>query len=407
VTSNSWEYTGDGIAMAYEAGAELMDLEFTQFHPTGMVWPLSVRGILVTEGVRGDGGILKNNKGERFMFNYISERFAPETADTVEEADRWLKGDKKARRPPELLTRDEVARAITAEVKAGRGSPHGGVFLDIASRVPADIIRRKLPSMYHQFKELAEVDITKEPMEVGPTCHYFMGGIRVDADTQQTTVPGLFACGECAAGLHGANRLGGNSLSDLVVFGKLAGDGAHAYVSGLSSTPKPIDDQIQAAVRRATEILNRETGANPYVLHDKLLDTMSKGVGIVRKRDELEKAIAELEELKREAETMKAPGASQYNPGWHEALSMRSLIVTSEAVTRAALMREESRGAHTRLDHPGESAEWVKYNVIIKQGASGMEVEKRQRPEGPAHLVAIANAKIEDLEAGKVGADVT
>ncbi len=408
VTSNSWEYTGDGIAMAYDAGAELMDVEFTQFHPTGMVWPLSVRGILVTEGVRGDGGILKNNKGERFMFNYISERFAPETAATVEEADRWLAGDKTARRPPELLTRDEVARAITTEVKAGRGSPHGGVFLDIASRVPADVIKRKLPSMYHQFKELAEVDITKEPMEVGPTLHYFMGGIRVDADSQQTTVPGLFACGECAAGLHGANRLGGNSLSDLIVFGKLAGDGAKAYIGALSSTPKTENDQITASIRRATEILNRETGENPYLLHAELEKTMAKGVGIVRKADELETAIAEIEELKTKALTMKAPGASQYNPGWHEALSMKSLLVTSEAVTRAALMREESRGAHTRLDHPGESAEWVKYNVIVKKGADGkMEVEKRPKPEGPANLVAIANAKIEDLESGKVGADAT
>jgi succinate dehydrogenase / fumarate reductase, flavoprotein subunit len=378
VTSNSWEYTGDGIAMAYEAGAELMDLEFTQFHPTGMVWPLSVRGILVTEGVRGDGGVLKNNKGERFMFNYISERFAPETAATIEEGDRWLAGDKSARRPPELLTRDEVARAITAEVKAGRGSPHGGVFLDIASRRPADFIKRKLPSMYHQFKELAEVDITKEPMEVGPTLHYFMGGIRVDADTQESTVPGLFACGECGAGMHGANRLGGNSLSDLIVFGKLAGDGAKQYVSG----------------------------ANPYLLHDKLQGVMSRGVGIVRKKDELEQAVRELDELKAEAVTMRAPGTSQYNPGWHEALSMRSLLVTSEAVTRAALMREESRGAHTRLDFPGESAEWVKYNVIVKKGAGGREVEKWPKPEGPAHLVAIANAKIEDLESGKVGADV-
>jgi succinate dehydrogenase flavoprotein subunit len=405
VTSNSWEYTGDGIAMAYDAGAELMDVEFTQFHPTGMVWPLSVRGILVTEGVRGDGGVLKNNKGERFMFNYISERFAPETAATIEEGDRWLAGDKTARRPPELLTRDEVARAITAEVKAGRGSPHGGVFLDIASRRPADFIKRKLPSMYHQFKELAEVDITKEPMEVGPTLHYFMGGIRVDADTQETTVPGLFACGECGAGMHGANRLGGNSLSDLVVFGKLAGDGAKQYIGKLGAAPRAPADQIAAAVRRATEILNRETGANPYVLHDKLQGVMSRGVGIVRKKDELEQALRELEELKAEAQTMRAPGASQYNPGWHEALSMRSLLVTSEAVTRAALTREESRGAHTRLDHPGESAEWVKYNVVIKKGANGMEVEKRLRPDGPAHLVAIANAKIEDLEAGTVGGD--
>jgi succinate dehydrogenase flavoprotein subunit len=406
ITSNSWEYTGDGIALAFDAGAELMDIEFTQFHPTGMVWPPSVRGTLVTEGVRGDGGILLNNKGERFMFNYISERFAPETAATMEEAQRWLDGDKDARRPPELLTRDEVARAITAEVKAGRGSPHGGVFLDIASRRPAEFIKRKLPSMYHQFKELAEVDITKEPMEVGPTLHYFMGGVRVDADSQESTVPGLFAAGECAAGLHGANRLGGNSLSDLIVFGKLAGSGAAAYIGRLSSTPKPIDEQIQQSVKRATEILNRESGTNPYLLHGELEQTMQKGVGIVRTKAELETALEELAVLKKKAETLKAPGASQYNPGWHEALSMRSLLITSEAVTRAALMREESRGAHTRVDFPGESAEWVKYNIIVKRGKNGeVEVEKRQRPEGPPALVAIANAKIEDLESGKVGAD--
>jgi succinate dehydrogenase / fumarate reductase flavoprotein subunit len=261
--------------------------------------------------------------------------------------------------------------------------------------------------MYHQFKELAEVDITKEPMEVGPTLHYFMGGIRVDADSQETTVPGLFAAGECAAGLHGANRLGGNSLSDLIVFGKLAGDGAAAYVKGLSTSPRPVDEQIVAAVRRATDILKREKGANPYLLHEKLEGIMSANVGIVRNKTDLETGIAALEELKQEAVEMKAPGASQYNPGWHEALAMRSLLITSEAVTRAALMREESRGAHTRTDHPGESAEWVKYNVIIKKGASGMEVEKRPKPEGPAHLVAMANAKIEDLESGKVGGDVT
>src|SRR5688572_12784761 len=403
VTSNSWEYTGDGIAMAYDAGAELMDLEFTQFHPTGMVWPLSVRGILVTEGVRGDGGILKNNKGERFMFNYISERFAPETAATVEEATRWLDGDKTARRPPELLTRDEVARAITAEVKAGRGSPHGGVFLDIASRRPADFIKRKLPSMYHQFKELAEVDITAEPMEVGPTLHYFMGGVRVDADSQMSTVPGLFAAGECGAGLHGANRLGGNSLSDLLVFGKLAGNGAADYVRGLTKTPEAPNDQILAGVRRATDILRRDSGTNPYVLHDKLTETMFANVGIIREKKELEKALEDLTALNREAETMKAPGTSQYNPGWHEALSMKSLLVTSEVVARAALMREESRGAHTRNDFPGEREEWVQYNVIVKKGANGMEVEKRKRPDPPPHLKEIAYAKIEDLESGKVG----
>jgi succinate dehydrogenase / fumarate reductase, flavoprotein subunit len=406
ITSNSWEYTGDGLAMAYDAGAELMDMEFTQFHPTGMVWPPSVRGTLVTEGVRGDGGILKNSAGDRFMFKYIPEKFAAETADTVEEADRWLKGDKNARRPPELLTRDEVARSITAEVKAGRGSPHGGVFLDIASRVPADVIRRKLPSMYHQFKELAEVDITKEPMEVGPTCHYFMGGVRVDADSQMSTVPGLFACGECAAGLHGANRLGGNSLSDLIVFGKLAGTGAAEYVRALSSTPTAPNEQILAGVRRATDPLRRDGGTNPYLLHDKLTETMQSNVGIVRTKDELEKALDDLAALNKEAESVKAPGASQYNPGWHEAISIRSLLLTAELVTRGALMREESRGAHTRLDHPGEREDWVQYNVISKKGANGtMEVEKRKRPDPPTQLKEIAYAKIEDLESGKVGAD--
>ena len=326
ITSNSWEYTGDGYALAYDAGAELMDIEFTQFHPTGMVWPPSIRGCLVTEGVRGDGGVLKNSKGERFMFNNIPEKFAAETADTIEEADRWLAGDKNARRPPELLTRDEVARAINREVKAGRGSPHGGVFLDIASRRPPDFIKRKLPSMYHQFKELAEVDITAEPMEVGPTLHYFMGGIRVDADSQMTTVPGLFAAGEASAGMHGANRLGGNSLSDLVVFGKLAGTGAGDYIKNLGDKkPKASDDQIVAGVRRATEILKRETGTNPYLLHERLTDTMQVNVGIIREKAELEKALADLEILKKDAETMKAPGTSQYNPGWHEALAMRHL----------------------------------------------------------------------------------
>jgi succinate dehydrogenase / fumarate reductase flavoprotein subunit len=405
ITSNSWEYTGDGLAIAYDAGAELMDMEFTQFHPTGMVWPPSVRGTLVTEGVRGDGGILKNSKGERFMFNYIPEKFAAETANTVEEAQKWLDGDKSARRPPELLTRDEVARSINAEVKAGRGSPHGGVFLDIASRRTPEFIKRKLPSMYHQFKELAEVDITAEAMEVGPTLHYFMGGVRVDADSQMSTVPGLFAVGECGAGLHGANRLGGNSLSDLIVFGKLAGVGAAQYIGGLSATPKASDDQIVAGVRRATEILKRDSGTNPYVLHDKLTDTMQANVGIIRVKDELEKALEDLEGLKKEAETMKAPGTSQYNPGWHEALSMRSLLITSEIVARAALIREESRGAHTRNDFPGEREEWVQYNVIVKKGANGMEVEKRKRPDPPPKLKEIAYAKIEDLESGKVGGD--
>lgn len=406
VTSNSWEYTGDGTALAYRAGAELMDLEFTQFHPTGMVWPLSVRGILVTEGVRGDGGVLKNNEGKRFMFDYIPEKFAPETADTVEEAERWLAGDKQARRPPELLTRDVVARSIRAEVKAGRGSPHGGAFLDIASRRDPDFIRRKLPSMYHQFKELAEVDITQEPMEVGPTLHYFMGGIRVDADTQMTNVPGLFACGECSAGMHGANRLGGNSLSDLIVFGRLSGLGAKAYIDSLSTTPKADDDQITVAVRSATDILNREEGENPYLLHDKLQDIMEEYVGIVRVEDELKTGVDELEVLQKRVAKVKANGASQFNPGWHEALSMRNLIITSQAVAKAALIRQESRGAHTRIDYEGEQEEWLKYNIVTRMGKDGeMVTEKIERPAPPKYLKEIAYATIEDLESGKVGKD--
>ncbi len=404
VTSNSWEYTGDGYALAYEAGAELMDIEFTQFHPTGMVWPLSVRGILVTEGVRGDGGILLNKDGKRFMFEYIPEKFAAETANTVEEASRWLDGDKNARRPPELLTRDVVARSIRAEVKAGRGSPHGGAFLDIASRRPADFIKRRLPGMYHQFKELAEVDITKEPMEVGPTLHYFMGGVRVDADTQQTRVNGLFACGECAAGMHGANRLGGNSLSDLIVFGRLAGLGASNYVTALSSQVRADDEQIRAAVRSATDILNRQSGENPYALHEDLQEIMEDCVGIVRVEDELKDGVNRIQALKERVKNVKANGSSQYNPGWHEAISMGSLMVSAEAVARAALMRQESRGAHTRLDYEGERDEWLQYNIVIKKGADGqMQVDKEQRKEPPAYLKEIANAKIEDLEAGKVG----
>jgi len=401
ITSNSWEYTGDGLGMAYEAGAELIDMEFTQFHPTGMIWPPSVRGILVTEGVRGDGGVLLNNKGERFMFNYIPERFAPETADSVEEAERWLAGDTSARRPPELPTRDVVARAITKEVEEGRGSPHGGAFLDIASRRPAEIIKKKLPSMYHQFMELASVDITKEPMEVGPTLHYFMGGIRIDADTQQsTTVPGLFAAGECSGGMQGANRLGGNSLSDLLVFGYLAGAGAADYVRGLSSYPEIDPDQVRQCIQRATDVLNRVEGKNPYLVVEDLQETMNRYVNIVRTEEELTTALKELERIKKDAATVKSPGAAQYNPGWHEALSLRPLLVTAEAVTRAALVRQESRGAHTRFDYPGEREEWGKLNVIVRKGARGMEVETEQRPEPPKELAAIAYATLEDLEGG-------
>jgi succinate dehydrogenase / fumarate reductase flavoprotein subunit len=406
VTSNSWEYTGDGAALAYEAGAELMDLEFTQFHPTGMVWPPSVRGTLVTEGVRGEGGVLLNSEGKRFMFNYISPRFAAETADSEEEARAWLAGKEGARRPPELLTRDEVARAIKAEVEAGRGSPKGGAYLDIASQRDPDFIKRKLPSMYHQFKELAEVDITKEPMQVGPTLHYFMGGIRVDAESQMTKVPGLFACGECAAGLHGANRLGGNSLSDLIVFGKLAGTGAADYIKGLSTTPKADDAQVKGIFRAATDVLNRESGENPYLLHEALQDIMGKNVGIVRTGEELERGIEQLGELNRRVANVKADGASQYNPGWHEALSMRSMMIVSEAVARSAHERKESRGAHTRLDYEGEREEWIGFNVVIRKAPDGsMQLIKEARPEPPPYLKEIAHAKIEDLESGKVGKD--
>jgi succinate dehydrogenase flavoprotein subunit len=370
-----------------------------------MVWPPSVRGTLVTEGVRGDGGVLLNNKGERFMFSYIPEKFAAETADSVEEAARWLEGDKNARRPPELLTRDVVARSILAEVRAGRGSPHGGVFLDIATRQPAEVIRRKLPSMYHQFKELADVDITAEAMEVGPTLHYFMGGVRVDSDSQQSRVPGLFACGECSAGMHGANRLGGNSLSDLLVFGALAGDGAIQYVRGLGQPPAPSEASIQTAFRRATDILNRESGSNPYLVHEQLQDAMNDFVGIVRNAADLKRGIEEIEKLKIAAADVKAHGASQYNPGWDEALSLRSLLVTAETVARAALIREESRGAHYRVDFEGERDEWLQYNIVSRMGKDGrMEVEKVRRPDGPPQLTAIAYAKIEDLEAGRVAA---
>ncbi len=399
VTSNSWEYTGDGYALAYEAGAELMDIEFTQFHPTGMVWPPSVRGILVTEGVRGDGGILKNNKGERFMFNYIPERFASETADTEEEANRWLSGDSTARRPPELLTRDVVARAIMSEVKAGRGTPHGGAYLDIASRLDADKIKKKLPSMYHQFMVLAELDITKEPMEVGPTLHYFMGGVKVDPDTQMSTVPGLFACGECAGGMHGANRLGGNSLSDLLVFGRLAGVGASEYIKSLDGDVKIDNDQAIQIIRNATDILNRETGENPYLLHEQLQETMQNNVGIVRTEDELSNGIEDIQKLKEAYKNVKARGTSQFNPGWHEALGMRNLLITAEAVARAAHMRQESRGAHTRLDYEGERDEWIGSNILIKKGADGtMSVEKVARPEPDSELIRIAKSDLSELE---------
>jgi len=399
ITSNSWEYTGDGYGMAYEAGAELMDMEFTQFHPTGMVWPPSVRGILVTEGVRGEGGILVNSEGKRFMFDYIPERFLAETADSEEEANRWLLGDRNARRPPELLTRDVVARAIRDEVRAGRGSIHGGAYLDIASRRDSEDIKKKLPSMYHQFNVLAELDITKDRMEVGPTLHYFMGGIRVNADTQMSCVPGLFAAGECSAGMHGANRLGGNSLSDLLVFGKLAGEGAVDYVKSITGELVMDNTQVEKVIRNATGILNRETGENPYLLHEQLQEIMQDNVGIVRTEEDLTNGINKLDELKSACENMKASGASQFNPGWHEALALRNLMITSEAVAMAALMREESRGAHTRLDFSGERDDWLNYNVVIKKSEKDqMKVQRVERHSSDKELERIANLTIEELE---------
>ena len=399
ITSNSWEYTGDGYGMAYDAGAELMDMEFTQFHPTGMVWPPSVRGTLVTEGVRGEGGILVNSENKRFMYDNIPDRFAAETADSEEEADRWLAGDKDARRPPELLTRDVVARAIRKEVKAGRGSPHGGAFLDIANRRSAEDIKRKLPSMYHQFNVLAELDITKESMEVGPTLHYFMGGVRVDADTQMTRVPGLFAAGECAAGVHGANRLGGNSLSDLLVCGKLAGSGAVDYIKSLPNKKNLNDNDVEKIIRSATDILNREKGENPYLIHEELQELMQNNVGIVRTDELLSEGIDGLSKLWGKFKNVKADGACQFNPGWHQAISLRNLLVTSESVARSARMREESRGAHTRVDFEGESDEWLQYNVVISKSDEGeMVAEKNRRVEPDPELKRIAELNIDELE---------
>ena len=399
ITSNSWEYTGDGYGMAYEAGAELMDMEFTQFHPTGMIWPPSVRGILVTEGVRGEGGILVNSEGRRFMFDNIPERFSVETADTEEEAARWLEGDKDARRPPELLTRDVVARAIRKEVQSGRGSPHGGAFLDIATRRSSEAIQKKLPSMYHQFKVLAELDITEESMEVGPTLHYFMGGVRVDPDSQMTCVPGLFAAGECAAGVHGANRLGGNSLSDLLVCGKLAGDGVVKYVETNKDEIILDENKVRKIIRSATDILNRDSGENPYLIHEKLQETMQNNVGIVRDNELLSLGISDLEKLWAEFKNVKADGASQFNPGWHQAISLRNLLITSEAVARAARLREESRGAHTRVDFEGERDEWLKVNVVIKKADDGsMSIEKVERGSPDPELERIANLSLDELE---------
>jgi succinate dehydrogenase / fumarate reductase flavoprotein subunit len=392
ITSNSWEYTGDGLALAYRAGADLQDMEFVQFHPTGMVWPISVRGILVTEGVRGEGGVLRNSEGRRFMFDDIPDLYKEQTADTEEEGWRYTQGDKNARRPPELLTRDHVARCINREVKAGRGSPHGGVFLDISwirDRLPksAEHIKRKLPSMFHQFKQLADLDITKEPMEVGPTTHYMMGGIRVDGDSQMSTVPGLFAAGEVAAGLHGANRLGGNSLSDLLVFGRRAGRYAAAFAK--ANGPAAIDEtELQATAAQALIPFDRgPSGENPYQIQYDLQEAMQDLVGIVRTESEMQRALEAIAQLRARAERAGVAGNREYNNGWHTAIDIGSMLIVSEAVTRAALLRKESRGAQFREDFPGKDPEWGKYNIVIKRGADGaMQVEKHALPPIPDDL---------------------
>jgi succinate dehydrogenase / fumarate reductase flavoprotein subunit len=389
ITSNSWEYTGDGHALAYEAGADLQDMEFVQFHPTGMVWPPSVRGILVTEGVRGEGGVLRNSEGRRFMFDDIPANYVAQTADNEEEGWRYCQGDKEARRPPELLTRDHVARCIVREVREGRGSPHGGVFLDISwikEKIPkaAEHIKKKLPSMYHQFHQLAGIDITKEPMEVGPTTHYMMGGVRVDAETQMSTVAGLFAAGECGAGLHGANRLGGNSLSDLLVFGKRAGDYAAQFARENGATQ--VDDaQVADANRRALLPLDGErpaagadpNGDGPYAIQHELQVMMQDLVGIVRKGPEMERALEALGGFRQRAERVRVAGNREYNPGWHTALDLPNLLTVSEAITRAAIERTESRGAQFRDDFPDKDAAFGKVNIIVRKGRDGaMQVER-------------------------------
>ncbi len=393
ITSNSWEGTGDGHALAYRAGATLVDMEFVQFHPTGMIWPPSVQGILVTEGVRGEGGILLNSKRERFMFGDIPENYRSQTADNEEEGWRYTQGDKSARRPPELLTRDHVARCIRREVREGRGSPHGGVFLDISwigkkLKNAEEHIKRKLPSMYHQFKELADIDITKEAMEVGPTTHYVMGGVLVDADTQMSSVPGLFAAGECAAGINGANRLGGNSLSDLLVFGKRAGDHAAEFARGLGGKRPAIDPaQMQAAERAAVEPFEHQDGEPPYAVQRDLQELMQENVGIVRTADEMSHALEMIRELRRRAARTGVTGNRDYNPGWHTALDVHNLLDVAEAVTRSALERKESRGGHYREDFPNKDAEWGQQNVCVQRRPDGeMELSRRPLPEMPPEL---------------------
>jgi succinate dehydrogenase / fumarate reductase flavoprotein subunit len=393
-TSNSWESTGDGHALALWAGADLIDMEFVQFHPTGMVWPASARGLLVTEGVRGDGGVLKNSDGERFMFRYIPDFYAKETADSIEEADQWYDNKKDFRRPPELLPRDEVARAINAEVKAGRGSPHGGVFLDIASRRSAEYIKRRLPSMYHQFKELADVDITTDAMEIGPTCHYIMGGVRVEPDSEATTAPGLYACGEVAGGMHGANRLGGNSLSDLLVFGRRAGLAAaeHALESDHVSTVS--DGEVADVTREALEVFEREGGENPYQVHQALQDTMQSLVGIIRTGSELLEAKELLGELDERARKVGVEGNRQFNPGWHLALDLQSMLAVARCTTLAAIERQESRGGHTRDDYPKPDPPLGKLNMVTREADGVVTVTPEPLPEMPADLAALFDEEV-------------
>jgi succinate dehydrogenase / fumarate reductase, flavoprotein subunit len=394
ITSNSWEGTGDGHSLAYDAGAELIDMEFLQFHPTGMVYPPSVKGILVTEGVRGEGGVLKNSEGKRFMFDDIPDNYKDQTADTPEEGWKYTQGDKNARRPPELLTRDHVARCIMREVKAGRGTPNGGVYLDIAwikEKLPnaAEHIKKKLPSMYHQFKQLADLDITQVPMEVGPTTHYIMGGIKVDGDTQASTIPGLFAAGECAAGINGANRLGGNSLSDLIVFGKRAGEYAAKFAqeNGHGTVNK---EEIDKTAKWSLEPFERESGENPFQLQKELQDMMQLNVGIVRLEDEMQKALQGVRKLKERMKNVAATGNIDFNPSWHTSLDMHNLLNVSEAITLAAIERKESRGGHFRDDYPNKEAEFAKVNFSVKKNKDGeMEIKSIPITEMPAELKQI------------------
>lgn len=382
VTSNSWEYTGDGHALALRAGASLINMEFIQFHPTGMVWPPSVKGILVTESVRGDGGVLRNSDGKRFMFDYVPDVFRGQYADSEEEADRWYKDPENNKRPPELLPRDEVARAINSEVKEGRGSPHGGVFLDVSTRLPAEEIRRRLPSMHHQFKELADVDITAEPMEVGPTCHYVMGGVEVDADTAATSVPGLFAAGEVAGGMHGSNRLGGNSLSDLLVFGRRAGVGAAEYLAALGDSRPAIQDvDVDRAAETALAPF-RDASENPYTLHQELQQKMNDLVGIIRREEEVREALDMLDNLDERAKSVGVEGHRQFNPGWHLALDLRNMLAVCRCVALAALERTESRGGHTREDFPGMDPQWRGVNLVcVLDGADAVRLRRQPVPE--------------------------